>query len=248
MDVGDEDVGVVPILLDDRYADGNTVILQSVQSSLATTIVVWTGLSSRLPMCVLDRRLGSVSIDVTDSGWIDHAARAGATRGRASVSPLDPVNQVRARIDDALGCLVKATWAPSGTGELGKLLASASVTPQNLVDLLEVSPQTALALRRGQEPATPAQAEKLAPVLQLSPRLVLEANPAPSRGLVQLMSRPRRRAQVNRLADRRGIDERTAWLSATYAVTALAARQTGPQTEPAWDERIDQYFQITLES
>lgn len=245
--VGDADVAAAPISLDDRYADEDTVILQRGQSSLATTVAVWMGLARPLPMCVLDRQLGMIDVDVTDGAWIDHAVNAGATRGRAAVNPLDAANDVRARIGDSVGSLAGATWAPSGTGKLGKLLASASVGPQQLVDLLEVKPQAALALCRGQMAATPEQAEKLAPVLQMPDRAVLEANPAPSRGLVQRMSRPRRRAQVNQLATQRGVDERSAWLSATYTVYALAARQTGPQTEPAWDDRIDQYFQVTLE-
>jgi plasmid maintenance system antidote protein VapI len=230
--VGDADVAAAPISLDDRYADEDTVILQRMQTSLATTVAVWTGLARRLPMCVLDRLLGMVDVDVTDNAWIDSAVSAGATRGRAAVGPLDAVNHVRARIGDSIGSLAEATWAPSGTGALGKLLASTSVNPQQLVDLLDVKPQTALAMCRGQRAATPEQAEKLAPVLKMPDQAVLEANPAPPRGLVQRMSRPRRRAQVNQLATRRGVEERSAWLSATYAVYALAARQTGPQTEP----------------
>lgn len=246
--VGDADVAAAPISVDDRYADEDTVILQRRQTSLATTVAVWMGLARQLPMCVLDRRLGMTDVDVTGSDWIDHAVNAGATRGRAAVSPLDAVNHVRARISDLVESLAEATWAPSGTGELGKLLAAVSVGPQQLVDLLDVKPQTALALCRGQKAATPEQAAKLASVLKMPDQAILEANPAPPPGLVRRMSRPRRRAQVSQLATRRGVGERSAWLSATYEVYALAARQTGPQAEPAWDERIDQYFQVTLES
>lgn len=248
LEVGNKDVLAAPFSLDDRHADEDTVILQSVQTSLVTTVAVWMGLARRLPMYVLDRRLGDVRLDVTDRDWVDRAIDAGAVRGRPAVSPLDPAIQARARVADALEYLAEATWAPSGTGELGRMLASASLDPQQLIELLDVSPQHALALRRGQLAATPDQAAKLAPVLQVPEQVVLEANPAPSQGLVEKMSHPHRRAQVNRLAARRGIEERTAWLTATYSVNAMAARQTGPQIEPAWDERIDQYFRITLES
>lgn len=246
--VGDEDVLAAPISLNDRYADEDTVILRPAQTSLTTTVAVWAGLTRHLPMYVLDRQLGVAEADVTDSDWIDRVIDAGAARGRAAVSPLDPVNEVQARIADALEVLAGATWAPSGSGELGPLLAAAQLGPTQLINLLDVSPQTALALRRGHAAATPDQAAKLAPVLQMPDWAILEANPAPSRRLVQKMSRPRRRTQVNRLAAHRGIEERSAWLTATYSVNAMAARQTGPQVEPAWDERIDQYFQIALES
>ncbi|MGK5441633.1 hypothetical protein ACSNN7_07385 [Micromonospora sp. URMC 105] len=246
--VGDEDVLAAPISLDDRYADEETLILRAAQTSLATTVAVWGGLTRHLPMHVLDRRLGATEVDVTDGGWINRAIDAGAARGRAAVSPLDPVHAVQARMADALEVLARARWAPSGSGGLGRLLAAAQLGPPQLINLLDVSPQTALALRRGQVAATPDQAAKLALVLNMPDWAILEANPAPSRRLVQKMSRPRRRAQVNRLAARRGIEESTAWLTAAYSVNAIAARQTGPQVEPAWDERIDQYFHIALES
>jgi hypothetical protein len=246
--VGDEDVLAVPVSLDDRLVDEDSVILRPAQTSLGTTVVVWAALARQLPMCVLDRQLGVVEVEVTDSNWIDRVIDAGAGRGRATVSSLDPVHVVAARIADALEVLAGASWAPSGSGELGSLLAAAQLGPPQLIKLLDVSPQAALALRRGQAAATPDQAAGLAPVLHMSDRAILEANPAPSPSLVQKMSRPCRRAQVNRLAVSRGIEERSAWLTATYSVNAMAARQTGIQVDPAWDERIDQYFQITLES
>lgn len=248
LEVGEDDVSAAPVSLDDRYADADAVILAPTQTSLAMRLVVWAGLARQLPMCVLDRRLGATHLDVAHSDWADHAGSVGATQGREPVSPLDRVNHIRAGIADAVATLGTAAWAPSGTGELDKLLAAASLGPQRLVDILGVTPQTALALRRGQAAATPEQAEGLAPVLHIPARQILEANPAPPQSLVRRMSRPRRRAQVSRLASRRGIDERNAWLSATYSVGALAARQTGSQAEPAWDQRIDQFFQITLES
>jgi hypothetical protein len=161
LEVGDGDVFAAPISLDDRCADEDTVILQSTQTSLTTTVAVWMGLAQRLPLYVLDRRLGISRVDVTDRDWVAHAIDA------------------RARAADALGFLADATWAPSGTGELGRMLASASLDPQALIELLDVSPQIALALRRGQLAATPDQAAKLAPLLQLPEQVVLEANPAP---------------------------------------------------------------------
>ncbi|MEV4415590.1 hypothetical protein [Catellatospora sp. NPDC049609] len=245
--VSDENVLAAPILLDDRCADEDTIILPPAQNSLTTTIAMWAGLARQLPMCILDRQLGVADIGVADSGWIERLVEAGATRGRRAAGPLDPTNEVQARLTDALDYLASAVWAPSGSGELGRLLAEASLGPPRLIELLDVSPPTALALRRGQAAVTPDQAAKLALALRLPDRVILEANPAPSRRLVQRMSRPRRRAQVNRLAARRGVEERSAWLAATYSVNAMAARQTGTQ-EPAWDERIDQYFQVTLES
>jgi hypothetical protein len=144
--VHDEDIVAVPVSLDDRFADEHTVVLVSTQTSLATTVAVWTGLALRLPMYVLDRQIGAVAFDVTDT-WVDDAVAGGAVRGQTAISPIDPVIEIRAGLLDAMQTLAEAAWAPSGTGELGTLLASASVTPQRLVDLLGVTPQRAMPRR-----------------------------------------------------------------------------------------------------
>jgi hypothetical protein len=245
LDVYDDGVAVAPVSLDDRLADERTVILEPHQTSLGTTVAVWNGLVRQLPVYVLDRQVGAVA-GMTDA-WVEEATAGGAAIGRVANGPLDPLIPVRAELGDALQLLADATWAPSGTGELSTMLASASVSPQQLVGLLNMPPQRAIALARGQIPATAEDAAVLAPLLQLPARDVLEANPAPPANLVRRMSRPRRRAQVSRFAAQRGIDERSAWLTTTYAIGAQAARQTGEATDPVWDDRIDRYFQITLE-
>jgi plasmid maintenance system antidote protein VapI len=246
VDVG-EDVEATPVSLDDECADETSVVLRAEQASLGTRLAVWAGLARRLPMCVLDRQFGTAAVDVRRPGWVDAAVAAGAERGRAPSSPLDPLVMVRARLVDTMESLSDATWAPSGSGKLADLLASRVLTPQRLVELLDITPQRAMALRRGQSPVTASEAGVLADALSISEQAVLDANPPPPAGLVERMSRPRRRAQVCRLAANRGVNEHHAWVAATYAVYAQAARQTGPGAEAAWDDRIDRYFQVTLE-
>ncbi|MEW9531721.1 hypothetical protein [Microbispora sp. NPDC049125] len=243
----DDAVVAMPISLDGRHADARTLVLAPDQTSLAVALVAWSDLARRIPMCVLDRQIGTVAVDVSRSGWEVAAIVEGARCGSDPVSPVDPRHDERARLDDAMHVFAEATWAPSGTGELARLLASASVSPQQLVDTLDVTPQRALALRRGQVPVSDAEAAALAPMLGISEQEVLEANAPPPAGLMAQMSRPHRRAQVVRLARQRGITEHSAWLAATYGVNAQAARQTGLSREPAWEERIDRYFQATLE-
>jgi plasmid maintenance system antidote protein VapI len=243
------DVSVVamPIMLDDRHAAARTLVLASDQTSLAVTVAVWTDLAHRLPMCVLDRQIGAIAVDVTRSGWEAAAIADGARCGSDPVSAADPRHEVRARLEDAMHELAEAAWAPSGSGDLARLLAAASLSPQRLIDMLGITPQRALALRRGQVAVSDAEAGALAPLLGITEEAVLEANASPPAGLVVQMSRPRRRAQVMRLARKRGISEHSAWLAATYGVNAQAARQTGQSREPVWEERIDRYFQVTLE-
>ncbi|GLW08711.1 hypothetical protein Misp01_38410 [Microtetraspora sp. NBRC 13810] len=244
------DVSVIamPIMLYDRVADARTLVLTSDQTSLAVTLTVWTDLTHRVPMYVLDRQIGTVAVDVSRSGWEADAIAGGARCGSDPVSAADPRHEVRARLEDAMREFVEAKWAPSGSGDLARLMAAASLSPQRLIDAMGVSPQRALALRRGQVAVEDAEARVLAPLLGITEEAVLEANASPPAALVVQMSRPRRRAQVMRLARKRGISEHSAWLAATYGVNAQAARQTGQSQDPVWEERIDRYFQVTLEN
>ncbi|WP_248962016.1 hypothetical protein [Sphaerisporangium perillae] len=239
-------VVAMPIMLDDRHADARTLILAPDQTSPAVTLAVWTDLARRIPLCVLDRQVGTVTVDVSRSGWEAAAIAGGARWGSDPVSATDPRHDVRAGLDDAVHEFAEAAWAPTGTGELARLLASAAVSPQKLVEVLSVTPQRALALRRGQVPVSDVEATALAPMLGISEQAVLEANASPPAALVVQMSRPRRRAQVVRLAQKRAITEHSARLAATYGVNSQAARQTGQSREPEWDERIDRYFQVSL--
>ncbi|MGR6919805.1 ImmA/IrrE family metallo-endopeptidase [[Actinomadura] parvosata] len=244
------DVSVVamPIVLDERVADAWTLVLPSDQTSLAVTLGVWTDLSRRLPLYVLERQIETVAVDVSRSGWEADAIAGGARRGSDPVSAADPRHEVRARLEDAMREFTEAEWAPSGSGNLARLMAAASLSPQRLIDAMGISPQRALALRRGQAAVDDAEARVLAPLLGINEKAVLEANASPPAALVVQMSRPRRRAQIARLTRKRGISEHSAWLAATYEVNAQAARQTGQSQDPAWEERIDRYFQVILEN
>ncbi|MEV4081563.1 hypothetical protein ACGFJC_12965 [Nonomuraea fuscirosea] len=238
----------MPVMLDDCVADARTLVLAADQTSLAVTLAVWMDLARHLPMYILDRQIGTVAVDVSRSGWESDAIAGGARYGSGPVSAADPRHEVRARLEDAMREFAEAKWAPSGSGDLARLMAAASLSPQRLIDAMGISPQRALALRRGQVAVDDAEARVLAPLLGITEEAVLEANASPPAALVVQLSRPRRRAQVMRLARKRGISEHSAWLAATYGVNAQAARQTGKSQDPGWEERIDRYFQVTLEN
>lgn len=246
LDIGDDIVTAAPVSLDDRYVDEQVVVLAPEQASLEVSVAVWLGLIRPLPMCVLDRQLGATALDVTATAWADRAVDTGAARGREAINPLDPLNEVRSRLVDAMEVLAGAQWAPAGTGDLAGILARESISPQQLVDVLAVSPQRALALRRGKAAATAEDAAALSSLLRITESQVLEANPAPTKRTVRELSRPRRRAQVVQLAARRGSDERSAWQTVAYGIDALAARQPGELSQQAWVDRVDRYLQVLL--
>jgi hypothetical protein len=245
VEVNSDGVLAVPMSLDDAFADPEPLIVPATLTALDTPVAAWTGLAVRLPMCVLDRHADSVAFDVTGPDWVASALVAGCRRGRSPGSRTAPVHEFRGRLADAMHDLSTAAWAPQGAGTLASLIAAAPVSTTDLVKRLGGQAPRVLALRRGHAAATPEEATILAPILQLTEQGVLDANPALPVDLVRLLSRPRRRAQVARLATQRRQTERRTWQSAAFSLQA--ARQTGASTEPAWDERIDRYFQAALE-
>lgn len=240
-------VRVLPVTVDVAFADERTAVLPGKVSSVGVPLAAWTGLVRDLPLFVLDRFLGQV-----DAHWVQpdellaaaHDGRAGV--GTAVQDVVDSRNEYRARLTDAFDELAGASWAPHGQGNLGKLLTAAGLGPAEVAQKLAVRPQDALSLLRGQLPVTAEQAGVVAHALGVPEVEVLATNPAPPADLVSRLDQPRRRRQLQALAERGQTDERTARLSAAYGTWRMAARQTGGQSAPAWDERLDRFFAVTL--
>jgi len=236
-------VSLVPASLDTDYADEATLVLSEDETSLSVSVAIWTGLERTLPMRILDRFVGRVFSDVTDSHWVFRAIEAErGVLGRLAGNPSDPLCEFRAIIEDSLDELAETALIPEGDNRLGSLIASSTLDMDALSRLLSIPIQQAFNLRRGQSPATGDQAELLAEHLGISVNEVLEANPSLPEGLITCLSDPHRRNQVYQLSILRQIPEPEAWSAAGYGTYALAARQTGEVEEPAWNERLDAYF------
>ncbi|MGK5738907.1 hypothetical protein [Micromonospora sp. URMC 103] len=240
------EVGVAPASLEDEYADDQTIVLPPALTSLNSPVAVWAGISRTVPVCVLDRQVGEARFDLT-MNWVKQATARGAACGRPVTSAIDPLVEFRSGLVDAMTTLTEATWAPAGTGQLTQLITAAGITMSELVERLDVAPQRALAIRRGQAAATETEAQALAAVLQMGVVDILNANPTLPPDLISELSQPSCRQDVSRLAKRWGRDEREVWQVAAFGVYELAARQTGNATQPAWAERINRYFSILLE-
>jgi hypothetical protein len=238
----------MPVTVDIDFADEQTVRVPSKMTSVGTPLAFWTGLLSQLPLFVLDRPVGQVEAHWFLPSDLNAAADDGsASRGEPVHDVIDRRTEYRARLIDTMVALSTATWVPEGTGQLGQQLVGAGLQPADVVALLSVGPQAALALLRGRLPVTPEQADVLAERLNVTSVDVLAANPPPPADLVARLNQPRRRPQLRALADRKSTDERSARLSAAYGTWRLAARQTGGHYDPAWDERLDRYFHATLD-
>lgn len=236
LDAPSRAVRAAPVTLDPDAADDSAAVLPPGSSELTVPLTVWLSDTTSLPLRVLDRFLGSLTVDLTLLAEADH--------GPLLLTPADERAVHRARLQDALDVFVAARWAPEGNGNLNALLSMAD--PKGLAQVLEVPDRTVIALRRGKAALTPEQAERLAPVVHQPVEALLAANPALPEDLVADLDHPAYRAKVVTLAQRRGIEETEAWLTAGFAVAAVAHRQTEGVT-PSWTDRLDRYFALVLD-
>ncbi len=236
LDAPSRSVRAAPVTLDVEAADDSAAVLTPAHTELGAPLAVWLADTTSLPLRVLDRYLGSALLDLRDL--------PAAGRGRPVLTPADERAVQRARLQDALDVFVAARWAPEGSGNLKELLGTSDV--KELAQVLQVPHRTVIALRRGKAALTPDQAERLAPVVHLPVEALLAANPSLPEDLVADLDHPAYRAKVVTLAQRRGIDETQAWLTAGFAVAAVAHRQTEGE-KPAWTDRLDRYFALVLD-
>lgn len=236
LDAPARSVRTAPVTLDMDLADDTAVVLPAEANDITVPLVVWLGDATSLPIRVLDRFLGLVTIDPREV--------PSARSGLPVLTTADDRAVNRARLQDALDVFVAARWAPGGDGSLGEILGRAD--PKRLREALELPDRVVIALRRGRTPLTPEQAVRLAPVVEESVENLLAANPVLPDDLVADLDLPAYRAKVNALANRRGIEEIEAWLTAGYSVAGAAHRQAEGD-EPSWRARLDRYFGVVLD-
>lgn len=231
LEVEQSRIRAAPVSFDTEMADDSAVVLNASYTWLGVGAVVWIDLAQELPVRVLDRWGGRVAVP------LDVLAKL--PRGSAVLNAMDDRALVKAELMDAMETFASARWAPEGDGSLGERLVSLGI--QRIIELLGCRTDEALALMRGQQPLTEEQAEVMGPELGASPDELLLANPPLPPKLVDDLDPPHWRAKVIQLARLRDVGEPEAWRTAGYGTYALAARQTD-RGEPAWEERIAQYF------
>ena len=244
-DVGDTDAAVVPVSFDTGFADSRAHVLPRDATTLGVAVAAWAEMERRLPVRVLHRCIGAVAGDMA-STWPQSVP--GARQGRRIVTPVDPRAEHLAELEDHLDALSEADWAPAGTGLLAQWLRDSQVSIEELSRAAECSTAQALALRRGHAVATEREAEGLAPLLGRSVAEVLAANPPVPRPLRARLDQPVWRALVRRLAQLRDLPEKLAWQAAAYGTLRMAGRETAGDNEDIWDQRLERFFQATLES
>lgn len=234
----------IPVSLDTRFHDSDTLLLPAEASTLEQPLALWNSLGGRLPWCVLDRQVSRLSVPLDADGTPTPTA-TGYRYGSPIPSPAAQAAEFRAVLADTMDLLVTARWAPQGSGDLAALLKQQGLGPAELIQRLSIQPPRALALLRAQTPLTPHEAGLLAPVLGLPADKVLAANPPLPERAVHELSRPARRVQIRRLAQLTGTAEHDARQQVLFATLTLAARQEHP-AEADWPARVDRYFDVHL--
>lgn len=238
-------VTAVPVSLETDYATSGAYRLPAEATTLQVPLVVWAGLSRDLPVRVLDRVAGETA-DPVGATW--PADVPSAEKGRTPGTALHPAQELRVHYAERIASLAEAVWVPAGSGALAGLLSDAEITVAELAELLDVPPNHALAIRRGQRPVTRDQAQLLAQALRRSVDEVVAANPSPPPELTSHLDRPQWMTKVRRLARAAGVSDHEAWQRAAFGTFALAARISGkPHEDDVWNLLLERYFQAALD-
>lgn len=239
-------VRVAPITIGTDDADDTAVLLPASSNSLSIALSIWPALVSEIAEVVLEHWV----TDFTSSGLTSLLAiNAGVSSGELRtgfpiLNPDSPRREERELLVRLMAALVRATDLVAGTGRLPEMFTVAGVAVKLIATTLDVDNPWALKVRRGEVPIDQSQAEALAPVLNRTPRDVLEGNPAIPEGLLAEVTSIRRGAQVRALAVVLRVPTSQAFERMTRDSFALAAR--GERNEPDWSARVDRYVESWL--
>lgn len=248
--VEDRDVLAAPVTIDPPVEDDRCVVLKGSSTTFGVEARVWAGLTSLIPIRVLDRPVDEWSEDVVR--WATHTEQGqpsaiplGARQGGAIQSELDPAATFRAELADELELLSQAPGLPVATRsaahrDLASLLGG-KLDLASLCSLLDLPQAEVMKLLRGKIPLTPDQIAVVAQATGLSPEEIAGTVRQLPLGLVVEMEHPRWRPTWGRRAQRLHISEDHARLTDGYEVFALAARETGG-AEPDWGQRLRQFL------
>lgn len=235
-------VTAAPASIDPDYADDTALTVPADKSPLGIATTFWMDLAQAIAVRTLDRCAGRLTSGHTD---VPAAVRALGQPGHAVVSAAQPAAEYRARLADCMDNLGAVDVDIPGTGELPALLRDSGIKLDRLVELGMATPR-ALAVTRGTAAVNEAEATALAAELQRTVDDILIANPAPPTQLITWLDQPRRRRQIEQLAQQRDLGIEEARIHAAYDVYALAAREPGDSLD--WNARLDRYFELALDA
>ena len=224
-------VHVAVATTDVHLADDAALVLPAESTHCDAPLAIWDAIGRDVPTRTLDRYIDTLPTAVLNGG----------TRGRTVTTPVDRRVEERARIEDQLDALASAAWALPNGRDIRELLEQTGIQAQ-LLTLPGITPPEALRLARGQRPPTSQQAQALAELTGVPADTWLQANPQLPEALIEELDQPTIRHRIVALARTRGHGEVEEWRNTAHEVFALAARQTGQEKAPDWQQRLLRYL------
>ncbi|MFD8814006.1 hypothetical protein ACFV23_21540 [Streptomyces sp. NPDC059627] len=244
------EVSTVPVTIDPPGEDENSVVVEGSCTAFGIDATVWTGLTSSLPMRVLECVVDAWGEDLVEFTVARVQGRselipAGVREGLPIRSALEPAAEMRAGLADDQECLQNAPGLPveevgQPAGTLASLLGD-RLDLKALCAALQLPQARVMNLLRGKMPLSAGQIDTVAWATGLpAEEIARTVRPLPA-DLVLLAEHPRWRPVWVRRAQRLGISEMQARLSGSYGAFALAARQTGAG-DADWEARLKQFL------
>lgn len=184
-----------------------------------------------LPAVVFDCVLSNVA---TGSGPVEDWF-AEQTSGPSDLSETASDTEFQELLD------VTAAWDGTTTdGSLPQQIAESVITSTTqLAEILSISTQAALQLRRGRRRLTEDEATVLAPVIDIAPEQILRGNPVIPVGLRRELRRTRYRPIIDRLVQQQAPSESFAWEALAFG--ALNAARATDQDD--WEGKLTRYIE-----
>lgn len=220
--VGDNDVDTVPLSPDVDLADDDTIRLGP-RPPLTHALGAWRSIGSRLPTRVLDVRVcPALSAEAMEN--LRNAPGVGAP----ATSVLDERVQLRSLLAQRMEELAAANWVPANADpiDIGARMIERGVKPSTLARELGVSPGDVTDLARGDRRPSVEQAQKLVPILGLSPEQLMAVSL--DNDLVWALDRPRYRKPLAERGRAAGVADEAVWrLHVATNELPVSARTTG---------------------
>ncbi|WP_084466023.1 hypothetical protein [Nocardia salmonicida] len=237
VDDDDAQAHVNPATLERDVEDSAATVIETEVSPLHGPITVWPQATTMIPFAVLGATIASIPeplLRVVTMGRSSECTEKGVRRGHT-----DPAlgSGAALAIDDLFDAIELLHAAPG----LHRPGAAESVAPLQIpltviIDVLGVAQPRAMSIRKGKEPLTPEEAQRLALATEIPVDTVLASVAPLPDDLHRELQEPRWRPHIRRRAV--DDDEQSARTRLGYEAYQLAARQTGEGRE-LWQQRLE---------
>lgn len=231
-----------PVTMEPGLWDQESVVVDASANDLGVPITVWLGIAREVPIQTLERPLGGLPSETLETARRVSRSHPLPDAEHAIQQLTSTSAEQRAEMEDTLDRWIEDFQPlPSETPEQvttqGTIQGKPSITLEQVMEALHVPQRKAMNIVRGSYQLSAGEARQLALHIGSSPDALSSiAEPLPNELLIELQQ-PRWRLLVRSEAESLKIDETAARLSVAREAFALAARQSGRDTD-MWRRRL----------